>query len=145
MSFARNIRRLWKRVIEGARCRSAWLADSHGTGYRSLEAQRHILSGRAAAIVVNTTIGAAIKNFIVTSTLVDGVTARSLHPNKGMARALEDGFARFQDECVLEGNMDLAAFTNLILSTVIVGGEAIVRDVVTPEGELRSASSRRAA
>ena len=138
MMLPRTLRKFLSRMIEGAGGgpRGA-LLPMLAAANRRLEAQRHILSGRAAAIVVNTTVGSAIKNFIVTSALIDGVTARSLHPNRAMAAALEDAFARFQDVAVLEGNMDLSAFTNLLLGSVIVTGEGIVRDVVTENGELR--------
>src|SRR5665648_88896 len=131
MNFTRTIRRLLKRGIEGAGAGPRGvLIPSLAAPRQQLEARRNILGARAAAIVANTTAGSAIINFIVTSAVQNGFTARSRHPNRAVASALEDGFSRWQDEAVLEGNMDLPSFVALLLRTIAVQGEAIVRDVV---------------
>src|SRR5665648_242621 len=117
MNFTRTIRRLLKRGIEGAGAGPRGvLIPSLAAPRQQLEARRNILGARAAAIV--------------TSAVQNGFTARSRHPNRAVASALEDGFSRWQDEAVLEGNMDLPSFVALLLRTIAVQGEAIVRDVV---------------
>ena len=106
--------------------------------HRQAHANRVRIGALATAEVANTTIGATILNTIVTSTIVDGVTPRSLHPNPGMARAIEAIFSEWQDKAALEGGgTDLTALLHLVLRTMLVPGECIVRLVTLPNGEPR--------
>jgi lambda family phage portal protein len=98
---------------------------------------RHQLYARAGYLISNSPSAASVADVWTSSLVGDGPSVRSGHPNEAIRGALEDGWARFYEDCDQEGVADLGGMLSGATRSTVASGDGLLHFVTTPRGELR--------
>lgn len=138
MSIARTIRRWFKRNFESAGSGSRWpVTVGLPSPARQVLAAAPLTRSRASWLIANTGISESIVSTWAVHLCGDvGPTARSGHPNKAMARALDGAWLDAYDRFGIDGS-DLTSILMQLCRSLVGGGEAVSRFITTDRGEVR--------
>ena len=138
MSLMRTIRRLLKRTFESAGAGSRWpVTVGLPSPARQVLAAAPLTRSRASWLIANTGIGESIVSTWGVHLVGDvGPTARSGHPNKAMARALDGAWLDAYDRMGIDGS-DLTSILMQLARSLVGAGEALVRFITNERGEVK--------
>ena len=124
-----------KRHFESAGGGSRWpMTVSMANPARQALAARAVTASRSSWLIANAPIAEAIVAGWGTHLVGDGPSARSLHPNQGMARALEGSWlGSFYNHASVDGQ-DLGSVLTAAARALVGQGEAFYRMVTTDRG-----------
>jgi lambda family phage portal protein len=127
------------RSLEAAGGSGRWPRQAFmGNAADVIHAQRDRVARGASWLVENAPVASSISHLYVTSLIGDGPSTRSAHPNRAMAKALDDAWLAFYAQADVEGGgADLTSVLNRIAAALVSHGEAFVRFGTSNEGELR--------
>ena len=131
-------RALFARSYEAGGAGPRWPAVATMTApAREALARRAVIGKRAAWLTANAPLGESIAQNWVTHLVGDGPSVRSRHPNDAVRRGLEAAWNdQFWAKADIEG-ADLCQFLGRAVRSLVTPGEAFVRMLTTPRGELR--------
>ncbi len=137
MTIRQRIASWFKRTFESAGGGSRWPTTVAMTRPdRQALAARSLTASRASWLIANAPTAEAIVSGWATHLIGDGPSLRSLHPQAGMARALEASWLALYDRIGVDGQ-DLGSVLTAAARALVGQGEAFYRMVTTPRGELR--------
>jgi lambda family phage portal protein len=131
-------RALFARSYEAGGAGPRWPAVATMTApAREALARRAVIGQRAAWLTANAPLGESIAQNWVTHLVGDGPSVRSRHPTETIRRGLEAAWNdQFWAKADIEGG-DLCQFLGRVVRSFVTPGEAFVRMLTTPRGELR--------
>ena len=128
----------WDARYEAAGAGARWPAASMmAEPARQALAARHRIARRADWLTSNAPLAASIELAWAVHVVGDGPSVRSRHPDDEIRKALEGSWNdQFWALADIEGG-DLAEFLGRVTRSLVGSGEAFVRFLATPRGELR--------